>query len=90
MRYETYSVEFTFRDLGFLVIGILDPIGVRDEEINGEPVAVLQFWPRATRMIVWPPEGGRFRRRGNAIPPGVHASQAPCRSRTRSACASFR
>jgi hypothetical protein len=60
MRYETYSVTLTFRDIGFLVIGILDPIGA-GEEINGERWPLLQFWPRATRMIVWPPEGDPFR-----------------------------
>lgn len=59
-RYETYGVIVTFGDIGFSVIGFLDPISV-EEEINGELWPSLQFWPRTTRMIVWPPEGEPFR-----------------------------
>jgi hypothetical protein len=53
---QSYSSVFTFRRLGFAVVGFIDgpPSGRR---ISGQTDMMKQFWPSTSGLIHWPPIG---------------------------------
>jgi hypothetical protein len=63
---QAYSVVFTFKQLGFKVTGLIDPLP-RQLRLGRDTDQIRQFWPSIPGLVNWPPTGGEVLGQGDFL-----------------------